>query len=102
MQGLIATGAEWWPVIVASLLALLFLGLWLSARAGGGSAEHSKQLKAAQNEVRLLRGDAIQARREIDLSNGRVGGDGMATTGFILGIIDVALFFILIAIVAQA
>jgi hypothetical protein len=44
---------------------------------------------------------AIQARREIDLSHGRVGGDGMATTGFILGIIDVALFFILLAIVAQ-
>jgi hypothetical protein len=64
MQGLIAAGTEWWPVIVASLLALVFLGLWLRARAGGGSAEQAKQLKAAQNEVRLLRGDAIQARRE--------------------------------------
>jgi hypothetical protein len=64
IQGLIAAGTEWWPVIVASLLALVFLGLWLRARAGGGSGEQSKQLKAAQNEVRLLRGDAIQARRE--------------------------------------
>ena len=54
----------WWPVIVASLLALLFLGLWLRSRSGGGAAEQAKQLKAAQNEVRLLRGDAIQARRE--------------------------------------
>jgi hypothetical protein len=45
---------------------------------------------------------AIQARREIDLANGRVGGDGMATAGFILGIIDVALWLILVAVVAQS
>jgi hypothetical protein len=64
MQELIAAGTEWWPVIVPSLLALLFLGLWLRAGAGGGGAEQGKQLKAAQNEVRLLKGDAIQARRE--------------------------------------
>jgi len=64
MQEIIAAGTEWWPVIVPSLLALVFLVLWLRPGGAGGSAEQSKQLKAAQNEVRLLRGDAIQARRE--------------------------------------
>lgn len=63
LQQLIAAGRQWWPLIGASALALLFLALWLRARAGGGS-EQSKKLRAAQNEVRLLKGDAIQGRRE--------------------------------------
>jgi hypothetical protein len=64
MQAILTAAQQWWPVVVPSLLALVFLGLWLRARGGGGSEELNKQLRAAQNEVRLLKGDAIQARRE--------------------------------------
>ena len=63
IEVLIAAAAELWPVLVPAMLALLFLGLWLRARSGGGS-DLRKQLRAAQNEVKLLKGDAIQARRE--------------------------------------
>ncbi len=50
--------------IAAALLTLVFLGLWLRARARGGDAELRKQLKTARNEIALLRGDTIQAKRE--------------------------------------
>lgn len=53
-----------WIAVAATLLTLVFLGLWLRARARGGDAQLRKQLKTARNEVALLRGDAIQAKRE--------------------------------------
>lgn len=49
--------------IVAVVLAIVFLVLWLKARSGGGG-DAAQQLKAAQNQVALLKGDAIQAKRE--------------------------------------
>lgn len=58
-----ASAAEWWPTLVLGALAVVFLVLWLRARSRGGS-DLRQQLRAAQNEVRLLKGDAIQARRE--------------------------------------
>jgi hypothetical protein len=54
---------EWWPVLVASLLALLFLALWLRARARPDEPELREQLRAARNEVKLLKGDLIHTRR---------------------------------------
>jgi hypothetical protein len=65
MQALWTASMPWWVVLVPALLAIVFLVLWLQARGGGGgSAELTKQLRAAQNENRLLKGDAIQARRD--------------------------------------
>jgi ElaB/YqjD/DUF883 family membrane-anchored ribosome-binding protein len=49
--------------IVGVVLAIVFLVLWLRARSGGGG-DAGQQLKAAQNQVALLKGDAIQAKRE--------------------------------------
>lgn len=63
MQELWTTAVPWWAALVPALLALLFLGLWLRAR-GGGGGQANKQLRALQNENRLLKGDAIQARRD--------------------------------------
>jgi hypothetical protein len=54
---------EWWPVLVASLLALLFLALWLRARARPDEPELREQLRAARNELKLLKGDLIHAKR---------------------------------------
>jgi hypothetical protein len=54
---------EWWPVLVASLLALLFLALWLRARARPDDPELREQLRAARNELKLLKGDLIHAKR---------------------------------------
>ena len=53
-----------WIAIAALVLAVVFLVLWLMARSGGGDTETKKQLRAAQNQVQLLKGDQIQARRE--------------------------------------
>jgi hypothetical protein len=64
MQALWTASMPWWAVLVPTVLAIAFLVLWLQARGGGGSAEVTKQLRAAQNENRLLKGDAIQARRD--------------------------------------
>jgi hypothetical protein len=65
-RALVSEADAAWLAIAASLLALLFLGLWLRARAraGGGDAELRRQLRAAQNQISLLKGDAIQAKRE--------------------------------------
>ncbi|HET6518564.1 MAG TPA: FHA domain-containing protein [Geminicoccaceae bacterium] len=58
--------ADLWLVLATTLLGLLFVGLWLRAhaRAGTGGPELRRQLRAAQNEIKLLKGDAIQARRD--------------------------------------
>lgn len=53
-----------WIAIAALVLAAVFLVLWLMARGGGGDSETRKQLRAAQNQVQLLKGDQIQAKRE--------------------------------------
>lgn len=53
-----------WIAAVAIVLAIVFLVLWLMARRGGGETETKKQLRAAQNQVQLLKGDQIQAKRE--------------------------------------
>jgi pSer/pThr/pTyr-binding forkhead associated (FHA) protein len=53
-----------WFAVAATLLALVFLGLWLRARAHGSGAQLRKKLKTARNEIALLRGDVIQAKRE--------------------------------------
>jgi hypothetical protein len=61
--GLAPLLAELWPVLAAALLALLFLALWLHARARPGDPELREQLRAARNEIKLLKGDLIHARR---------------------------------------
>jgi hypothetical protein len=66
--GTIARGLEprlaaWWPALMPLLLALLFLALWLRARARPTDPEVREQLRAARNEIRLLKGDLIHARR---------------------------------------
>lgn len=60
----VLTANALWIAIAAGVLALVFLGLWLRARSGGGDSETRKQLRAAQNQVQLLKGDAIQANRD--------------------------------------
>ena len=55
--------AAWWPALAAALLAVLFLALWLRARARPGDPELREQLRAAKNEIKLLKGDLIHARR---------------------------------------
>jgi FHA domain len=60
----VLTANALWIAIAALVLALVFLGLWLRARSGGGDSETKKQLRAAQNQVQLLKGDAIQANRD--------------------------------------
>lgn len=64
LQTFLAGPAGPWLLIGLAVLALAFLALWLRARSGGGDGETKKQLRAAQNEVRLLKGDAIQAKRD--------------------------------------
>jgi hypothetical protein len=61
--GLVPLLAAWWPALAAALLALLFLALWLHARVRPGDPELREQLRAARNEVKLLKGDLIHARR---------------------------------------
>jgi hypothetical protein len=66
--GTMAGGLEpllvaWWPALAAALLALLFLALWLRARARPGDPELREQLRAARNEIKLLKGELIHARR---------------------------------------
>jgi hypothetical protein len=53
-------------IAVAALLLLvvILLVLWLRARAGAGNPALRQELKAAQNQVRLLKGDAMQASRD--------------------------------------
>ena len=53
-----------WIALIAIVLAVVFLVLWLRARSGGGENETKKQLRAAQNQIQLLKGDQIQAKRE--------------------------------------
>lgn len=53
-----------WIAIAALILAVVFLVLWLQAKRGGGEGESKKQLRAAQNQIQLLKGDQIQAKRE--------------------------------------
>lgn len=50
-------------VAVLALLVTLLLALLLRARAGGGG-KGAAELKAAQNQLRLARGDAVQANRD--------------------------------------
>ena len=63
--------AAWWPALAAALLALLFLALWLRARARPGDPELREQLRAAKNEIKLLKGDLIHARRSTRRSSRR-------------------------------
>lgn len=53
-----------WIAAIAIVLAIVFLVLWLMAKRGGGENETKKQLRAAQNQIQLLKGDQIQAKRE--------------------------------------
>lgn len=66
LQTFLASPAGLWIVILLLVLALVFLALWLRARSGGGGDDLKQQLRAAQNEARLLKGDAIQAKRDHD------------------------------------
>jgi hypothetical protein len=50
-------------VAALAVLTVLFLVLWLRAK-GGGGAEGGKELKAAQNQLRLVTGDLMQAKKD--------------------------------------
>jgi hypothetical protein len=63
-QELLYGNLVWWLSLLPAVLAMVFLGLWLGARRRGGDRELSQRLRATENELRLLKGDAIQARRD--------------------------------------
>jgi hypothetical protein len=46
------------------LLVIVLLVLWLRGQGGSGDAALRRELKAAQNQVKLLKGDAMQASRD--------------------------------------
>src|SRR5215218_4601929 len=51
-------------VAALAVLAILFLALWLRAKGGGGRGGSGGELKAAQNQLRLVTGDLMQAKRD--------------------------------------
>lgn len=59
-------------VAALAVLAVLFLVLWLRAKGGGGGADAGKELKAAQNQLRLVTGDLMQAKRDHEAESAKL------------------------------
>src|SRR5918993_4638866 len=59
-------------VVALAVLTILFLALWLRAKGGGGGADAGKELKAAQNQLRLVTGDLMQAKKDHEAEVGRL------------------------------
>ncbi|MCB2052628.1 MAG: FHA domain-containing protein [Geminicoccaceae bacterium] len=58
-----------------ALVAILFLVLWLmSGRKSAGGADTGNELRAAQNQIKLLRGDLMQANKELEGLKAVAGG----------------------------
>lgn len=70
LQG--ATGV--YAFLAAAILAVLFLVLFITKKGGGGGADTAAELKQAQNQIKLLKGDAMQANKELETLRAAAGG----------------------------
>ena len=59
----------------AIVLAIVFLVLFITKKGGGGGgADAAAELKQAQNQIKLLKGDAMQANKELETLRAAAGG----------------------------
>lgn len=74
LQEFLATTNGAYAFIAAAVLALVFLILYFTKKGGGGGADTAAELKQAQNQIKLLKGDAMQSNKELETLRAASGG----------------------------